>query len=114
MRIFDGLRGYALRRTERMDERARKRKTEHEEHDAAHDRERHAVLRRRVGFLLPFFTETACDERVYAHAGADQHLDRIDERNGRKRVLRILRNEDAVNDVVQRVDDHGNHRRKRH
>ena len=46
MRICDGLRGYALRRTERMDERARKRKTEHEEHDAAHDRERHAVLRR--------------------------------------------------------------------
>ena len=29
-------------------------------------------------------------------------------------VMRILRNEDAVNNVVQRVDDHGNHRRKRH
>ena len=87
--------------------------------NAADDCQRNAVFRRQVRRLLPSFAQTARDERVYTHACADadrndQHLERIDERDRRKRILRILRDKDAVDDVVQRVDDHGDHRRERH
>ena len=119
MRILNGVCRHGLARAERTDKRARQSPAEDEECDAADDRKRHAVLRRQVRRLLPSFAQTARDERVYTHACADadrndQHLERIDERDRRKRILRILRDKDAVDDVVQRVDDHGDHRRERH
>ena len=119
MRILDRKSRNRLARTECADEYTRQSPAEDEERDTADDCQRNAVLRRQVRRLLPSFAQTARDERVYTHACADadrndQHLERIDERDRRKRILRILRDKDAVDDVVQRVDDHGDHRRERH
>ena len=66
-----------------------------------------------------FSNEAGLGTGSIAHACADtdrhdQHLQRIYERNRRQRILRILGHEDAVYDVVQRVDDHGDHRRQCH
>ena len=119
MRILDSVSRNRLARTECADEYTRKSPAEDEECDAANNRQRNAVLCRRVRVLLALFAQTACDQRVYADTSADtdrhdQHLQRIYERNRRQRILRILGHEDTVYDVVQRVDDHGDHRRQCH
>ena len=66
-----------------------------------------------------FSNEAGLGTGSIAHACADtdrhdQHLQRIYERNRRQRILRILGHEDTVHDIVQRVDDHGDHRRQCH
>ena len=119
VRILDSERRNRLTCAERTDKYTGQSPSEDEERDAADNRQCYTVLCRRVRVLLAPLAQTACDQRVYADTSADtdrhdQHLQRIYERNRRQRILRILGHEDTVYDVVQRVDDHGDHRRQCH
>ena len=62
MRILDRKGRNRLARTECADEYTRKSPAEDEECDAANNRQRYAVLCRRVRVLLALFTQTACDQ----------------------------------------------------
>ena len=59
------------------------------------------------------------DDRVHAHAKADGHgvdeiLHRVDERERGHGVLTDLRDKEAVHDIIERVDQHGNDHGQRH
>ena len=66
-----------------------------------------------------FSPRRRADQRVDAHARThadrnDQRLQREHQRHRGQRALRILRHEDTVHNVVQRIDQHGQHRGQRH
>ena len=92
-------------------------------HDHAHhamdNRARNTARRRRVCLISLTGTEMIRNHRVDAHAEADservyQILHRINQRQCCYRVLTYFCNKQAVDDVIQRVHQHGNHHRQRH
>ena len=77
----------------------------------------HADGRRVIGGLLVSGAHVSRNIGIQADAGSHcqgKGLDRENDGNSGECVAAETGNEDAVHDVVQRLDQHGDHRRNRH
>ena len=88
-------------------------------HDAVQHRTHHAAHSRRIGLVTLTRAEVVRNDRVDTHTEADsqrvyQILHREHQRQRRDGILAQLCHEQAVDDVVQRVDQHRQHHRQRH
>ena len=84
---------------------------DHRTQDAVQQGQRHAVGRGDIRLFAVTRAEVERDLRVDADAktngdGIDEVLDRVDQRKGRHGVLANAGDEQAVHNVVQRVDQH--------
>ena len=100
-------------------ERTAAQKSQKYKHDTAYNGQYHAVFCRIVGLFLILCTQTARDQRVDTDTGADRNCDdqllkRKDQRNGGQCTGRVSRDENTVDDIVERIDEHGNHSRQGH
>ena len=89
-----------------------------EDHIGA-DRQENAGVGGSVGGVLVLGAQGAGDQGVDAHTGAAGHgdhqgLEGEGQGDGRQGVLADLGHEDAVHDVVQSLDQHGDHHRDGH
>ena len=92
---------------------------EHADEEAVEDVAEEAEGRRGVRLLLEAGTERVRDHGVHADAEAHRHRDeqilrRVDEGQRGHRLLADARDVVAVDDVVERVHEHGNRHRNRH
>ena len=106
-------------RHERIEKRPDAEQTEQQEHHRRDEQQKQAVARGGVGVLKAALAQPARDQRVHADArshgnGDHEHLNRERERYGRERVLAQPGDKDAVDDVVERLREHGDHDRQRH
>ena len=100
---------------EGRDEEAAQPREQHAVDGAQHDAERGGA----VGFAVALRSQIEGDRRVDAHTEADAHgvrkvLQREDEGDGGHGALVPLRDKVAVDNVVERVDEHGEDDGKRH